>query len=1086
MSSGPEYPYVEQPLVDQLVSMGWKAATGNLNYPFAAHRESFSEVLLFEDLRDAVLRINSDDEGNSWLDDSRLNQAISAMASLDCQDLMEANRVATRLLLKGTTVEGFPGADGGRGQTVHYIDWDYPENNTFRVISQLRVDEPGGRPGAYIVPDLVLFVNGIPLAVVECMRPGTVDPIGEAIDRLQRHSNQRAWMDEDEGNERLFHYNQIMVATCFDKAVFGTVGARAVDYMEWKDTSPVPMDYVAANLGKDRLSSQEMLVAGMFRPELLLEIVRHFVFFREEEDRVIKIVPRYQQFRAVRHAVHRLLDGKTRDEDGEFDGRGGIIWHTQGSGKSLTLAFLARKIRSHPELGRFKVVAVTNQKDLEPHFLETAELTGSLVEICGDAEHLKRALAKKEPGLICAMTLGSGQAQEDFDGDEGSGVEEQLLTIEGEEYPVMNTDDSILLLVDEAHPSDATSLQTTLMAALPNCAKIGFTGTPIAMEARNRAHEIFGPFIDRYAVRESENDGSTVPVLYEGRTAEGAVSEGWDDEDVFEDMSREHTQEELEAIQRRYATSGRVGEAPQLIAAKVRSMLRHYVDNVLPNRFKAQVVAVSRRATIRYHRAFQEARDELVAELEALDPSLCNIVPGEINILPPHTRFLIRAHPNLEIIRELESAPVISGDPDDPPAWASWTTPAHFEAHIARFQKPLRHEDPKKRDGLAFLFVKSMLLTEFNAPLEGVLYLDRHLNGRPLLQAIARVNRPYPRKQAGLVVDYHGTAQHLEEVLGDYADEDVGCTLRTLRDESPRLRNRHLRILALFAGRGLQGITDSDACVDLLKDGWLRAEFQVLLRRFLESLEIVLPREEALPYLEDAKNLGVIQARARNRYRDEKALIGQEVGEKVRRLVDDHLLSVGIDPDLPPISIMDPVFEEQVENEKSDRAKALEMEHAVRSHLQLQGQEDQEYFLELREHLEDILIELEDQWSELVVELRAFVKEVKAGPPKDDAELDPATEIPFLRILRQALRRQGEVSREQMEALAPITLELVDHIRQEVRNLDFWRNSQKQEALRERIINMLSGFGVFQLDRVPEVVDRVMELARANPPRLVA
>jgi type I restriction enzyme R subunit len=136
--------------------------------------------------------------------------------------------------------------------------------------------------------------------------------------------------------------------------------------------------------------------------------------------------------------------------------------------------------------------------------------------------------------------------------------------------------------------------------------------------------------------------------------------------------------------------------------------------------------------------------------------------------------------------------------------------------------------------------------------------------------------------------------------------------------------------------------------------------------------------------------------------------------------------------------------------------------------------------------LEDILIELEDQWGELVVELRAFVKEVKAGPPKDDAELDPATEIPFLRILRQALRRQGEASREEMEALAPITLELVDHLRQEVRNLDFWRNSQKQEALRERIINILSGFGIFQLDRVPGVADRVMELARANPPRLVA
>jgi type I restriction enzyme R subunit len=452
MISGPGNFHVEDPLVDQLVSMGWKAATGNLNYPFAAHRE-----------------------------------AVSAITRLDSQDLMEANRAATRLLLKGTTVEGLSEWNGGRDQTVHYIDWDHPENNTFRVITQFRVDQPGGQPGAYVVPDLVLFVNGIPLVVVECRSPGSLDPVGEAINQLQRYSNQRKWVEEEEGNERLFHYNQIMVATCFEKAVFGTVGARAVDYLEWKDTSPVPMDYVAASLGKEHLSSQEILVAGMLRPELLLEIVRHFTWFREESRKVVKIVPRYQQCRAVRLAVHRLLDGKTVDEDGGSDGRGGIIWHTQGSGKSLTLAFLARKIRSHPELGRFKVVAITNQTDLEPHFLDTAELTESTVEICKDTEHLKRVLAEKGPALVCAMTRGFPSDQGDSDRDVESGVDEGILPVDGEEFPVLNTDDSILLLVDEAHPSCATGSGSP---ALPS--PWGPASGPMRFSARSSTDTLSG------------------------------------------------------------------------------------------------------------------------------------------------------------------------------------------------------------------------------------------------------------------------------------------------------------------------------------------------------------------------------------------------------------------------------------------------------------------------------------------------------------------------------------------------------------------------------------------------------------------
>ena len=262
--------------------------------------------------------------------------------------------------LTGTTVEGIDGWDGGRGRTVHYIDWDRPQRNEFLAVNQFRVDEPGGQAHKYVVPDIVLFVNGIPLVVIECKSPYISDPAAEAIDQLQRYANQRERVHDPEGNERLFHSNQFVIATYFDKAMVGTFTSEGEHFAEWKETEPVSREDVAAELGKapDQLSSQEILVAGMLRPAHLLDIVRNFTLHMPIEGRTVKIIGRYQQYRAVQRSIERLTTGKTRLEDGEFDRRGGIVWHTQGSGKSLTMVFLIRKMRTLPDLRRFKVTTV--------------------------------------------------------------------------------------------------------------------------------------------------------------------------------------------------------------------------------------------------------------------------------------------------------------------------------------------------------------------------------------------------------------------------------------------------------------------------------------------------------------------------------------------------------------------------------------------------------------------------------------------------------------------------------------------------------------------------------------------------------
>jgi type I restriction enzyme R subunit len=435
------------------------------------------------------------------------------------------------------------------------------------------------------------------------------------------------------------------------------------------------MAEVAEVLGKDTLSSQEKLVAGMLRPAHLLDIVRHFMLFATSEGRTIKMVPRYQQFRAVQVAVDRLVNGKTRLEDGEHDRRGGIVWHTQGSGKSLTMVFLVRKMRTMPDLRRFKVVAVTDRKQLQKQLSETAELTGETVKVGKKVAKVKELLAEKGPALVFAM-IQKYQEPDPVTGDEEFTEDEDGIrdtSKEVGEFPVLNEDDSILVLVDEAHRSHTSDLHANLLKALPNCARIGFTGTPIIMGAKKRTHEIFGEFIDRYTIRQSEEDGATVPILYEGRTSEGAVADGKDLDTLFEDLFADRTAAELEKIKQKYATKGHVMEAPKLIADKARDMLRHYVENALPNGFKAQVVSGSRRAAIRYYDAFQAARDELLTELEGLDHALLDLDDEAVLKLDRDQQYLIRAHRQVSILRELEFAPVISGSHNDDPAWKEWT-----------------------------------------------------------------------------------------------------------------------------------------------------------------------------------------------------------------------------------------------------------------------------------------------------------------------------------------------------------------------------------------------------------------------------
>ncbi|AUG00242.1 restriction endonuclease subunit R [Pseudomonas sp. 09C 129] len=1099
---------VEKPFMAQLQGLNWQHTEGSLDDPAITGRSSFSEVIQCAALAERLRAINLRD-GQPWLDDQRIAEALAAITHLGTGKLMETNQTVTELLLKGITVDGLPGWEGGRGQTIQYIDWGTPANNHFSVINQYRVDCPPGYNSGkkFIVPDLVLLVNGIPLVVVECKSPSIPEPLAEAVDQLRRYSNQRKTafeVEENEGNETLFASVQLLIASSYDEARVGCIGAGFAHFSQWKTVvgpdGNGSEQALAEQLGKAKLSEQERLVAGMLTPAHLLDLTRHFMLFMQVGGRTIKTVCRYQQYRAVNRTVTRMKHGQTRLEHGESDQRGGIVWHTQGSGKSLTMVFLVRKIRTDTQLRRFKIIVVTDRKDLQSQLAATATLSGELPEVASNIEGVKALARRQGPGLVFATIQKYRLPEQDEDGVTPSSAQVATLLKAAEKpalyqvnkpFEVLNHDESILVLIDEAHRTQAGDLQANLLAGLPNCVRIGFTGTPIIMGNKKRTHEIFGAFIDKYTIKEAEADGATVPVLYEGRTARGAVKDGANLDELFEDLFREHSQDELELIKKKYATKGHIFDAPALIADKARDILRHYVTNILPNSYKAQVVAYSRIAAIRYFHALQAARDELLAEADALPASDKGLDDEALCQLPAKLQARVQAWRYRDTLRGLEFAPIISGANNDPSGWKTWTDGSKHEQLIKRFKKPLNHEQPGKTDPLAFLIVKSMLLTGFDAPIEGVMYLDRPIKEAELLQAIARVNRTGFGKRCGIVVDYYGVANHLREALAAYADEDIEGALSSIKDEVPVLRDRHLRVVDVFRRQGIESLEDIEACINALDSEKVRAEFAVKLKAFLDSLDTVLPRPEGLPFVKDAKRLAYIHARARGRYKDLPQL-GKDVGAKVRKLIDDHVISLGIDPKIPPIQLTDADFEKQLSRSVNDRAKASEMEHAIRSHVRKHADEDPVLYRKLSERLNELLKSLGEQWDQLVEQLQKLINELRSGQMSDDnSPLDlPEHYAPFLRTLLDVVAADANPQPAELLRLKDVTVELVDLLVGELQShRDIWspRKRAAQEELAGQLFDHLMRLRppLVDTDTAGVLADRLRDQARASHERLM-
>ncbi|MDP9412727.1 MAG: type I restriction endonuclease [Pseudomonadota bacterium] len=1099
---------VERPLLRQLGVMGWShvegadedPSTGRKDYHLLG-RANFQQTLLRGRLEAALRRLNRNDHGSEWLDQRRIDQAISQLERPTAKDFIAINEELHDKIVRGVNVSG---PDGEHERRVRFIGFEPDDKNEFIAINQFRVDPPGaiGDRG-FIVPDAVLFVNGLPLVVIEAKSPAVTDPLATAIDQLRRYANRRV-PDQDEGAERLFWTNHLLVATDYYDARVGSVSARPDDFLPWRDVKPVTMEQVRTELSKTpgtELVKQEILAAGLLRPAHLLDALRSFTVFMTTDDGVrIKVVPRYQQFRSVHLALQRLHEGKTRRMDGMADRRGGIIWHTQGSGKSLTMVFLVRKLRTIPELQRFKVVVVTDRTDLQDQLSATAKLAGQVMRVAKGSGAARKHLARQEPDLVFVMIQKLQDRNSATEGEEVVAVSKTEVLSDGEEglghgskaqthrlalkiaerqaFPVLNGSEDILVLIDEAHRSHTSGLHQNLLDALPNAARIGFTGTPIEEKSKKKTREIFGGYIDRYLLRDAEADGAIVKILYEGRELRADVTEKRTLDALFDATFAGKSAAHREAIKDRYATRARVLNAADPLRAKAIDVLRHYITNILPNGCKAQLVAASRQLAAQYVDALEAARDEIVQALEGAVDILVDIDPEAAQEAGGDIAFLVAAFPHLETIKGLEFAAVISVDHNDLPHLKAWGGASESRQRIERFKKPL------SADKLAILVVKSKLLTGFDAKVEQAMYLDRAIAGAELLQAIARTNRTAGEaKRYGIVVDYYGVGGNLADALALYDQEDqedLAGGIGRPEDLLPELRQARDAVVKLFSDagivRGPQLQPYVDACVGKLKDQKFRADFLVLVKRLAGLFDALMPRPEARQFAVDVKLYAFVAKAASNLYRDPQLDI-RGVAHKVQTMLDAYIEAHGIDPKIPPIEILDPNFAAEVSRKPTTRAKAADMENALRHHISISLEKDPAKYKSLSVRLEAILTSHHDDWAELARQLQKLIDDATAAAPDRSADfgLTPGSQAPIFGLLRM---RNGGADHD--GELAELAVQISDYLLGQAAVHGFWDNAVGLEDARKWVFQQLDSSNVFAFEELDNLAAECVNVARAN------
>ena len=1032
-----EFNHAEDPARLLLERLGWTYVPREA---LAAERGNEREVLLKERLREALLRLNE------WLTEAQADRVIFELENVNDVG-MARNQAVHEYLTYGMslTVDGPRGRDS---RTVRFFDFDHPEGglNEFVVTTQFRVRRGNERDvreddERLVIPDLVLFVNGIPLVVMEAKSPSLMGVWkSQAVRQLRRYQEAGPeW--HGRGSPELFHYNLLCVAHCGAAAAYSTLGAPEDAYFEWKSVLPYTNDEVKRKFAVEP-QGQAQLIVGMLAPATLLDILRDYVVYEPERGRVVKKLPRYQQYRAVRAAMSRILTGSKPTE------RGGVVWHTQGSGKSLTMLWLATKARRNPRLANSTIVTVTDRTQLDNQISNTFRRCGfPAPEQIGrskpEPEEVRLRRRARSPNQVDPVDLQTALQR-------GGGrtfmttiqkFEEALETPDGS-LSVLNDSDNVIIMVDEAHRTQYGLLGARMSQALPNAVLVGFTGTPIDKGFGRSTMGHFGPLIDAYTIPQSVADGATVPIMYEARLPDLNIQGPATLDKLFDAIFHQQTEEERGRISRRFANKETIAEAEQRIRMISLDIAEHFKDKVKPNGFKAQVVAPSRAAALRYSQNLND--------------------------------FGVRAYP------------IITTSANDGP---------EFQAARGLNQDQVTNAFVDPAGEPEVLVVVDMLLTGFDAPVEQVLYLDRALREHGLLQAVARVNRRFSHehegvlteKNYGLVVDYHGVSQNLQEAFESFDWPDVQDTMAPVEDDPTAVIDAAaVRAEAHFDGRDLGDTWDCVAlfAADADTEGDFKADlfehFNADYHQFSSLMDRIWPNPKALPYVARLARLTEIRAYVRAVYLRENAnLDWTDIGAKVKKLIDERI-SADVRKLMEPVSVLDEDFDEKVASLPHDEARASVMEHAVRDYINTRLADNPAFFEKLSEQLERIIRDLRNHLIDAAeAARRSDMVKRQLHTEEDIAAEHGLSPVSFaiFELIRSGDGDAGPGAWAERD-LKDAALALEGVIQQHAGVVEWQSNPDVQRLMRRDIKREMRPSGNYGEPQLDELANRIVELAQ--------
>ncbi|WP_062231817.1 type I restriction endonuclease subunit R [Aureimonas sp. N4] len=994
MSHGPEWDFAERPAIEHLKAMG---------YGFVAPAEHTSlrdgenQVLFRPHLIDALMRINGIDRASA-------EAAYGELAAI-------SDNEAWLKVLRGDYARKVTGQE--TRQTLRVIDFLDPGNNRFCVTHQLRVKAEHTRK-----PDVVVYVNGIPLVVIEAKSPLNIkDKTGEAFEQIRQY---------EQDIPRLFFSNAFNIVTDGALVLYGATGSGSKYFAEWRDPWPKLEADFADTLGKG--------LWCLLEPGRLLDLIAHYIVFEKTETGTIKKICRYQQFRAVNRIVERVIEGKHRQ---------GLIWHTQGSGKSLTMVFAVLKLKTHrtvrsEALTNPNILVLTDRVDLH------SQISGTFVA-CGLPNPTPIESIKDLHALIRS-------------GKDGHTALSTIFKFQGSKEAIANSENWIVM-VDEAHRTQEKDLGTYLRATLPNARFFGFTGTPVKKGDKN-TYENFGVvgegYLDKYGIDDAVADGATVPIYYTGRKTDWQIDEAKIDI-LFDTWFAELDDDKLNDIKTRGVQIEDLVKHPRRIELIAYDIWTHFTQYARPDGFKAQIVAIDREAVILYKQALTKviAQD---LQAEGMEPS----------------EALARADAMSACVYSISQE---DGKPSEDAHKQAIRTAlkAHYlDAEAEKLAKKAfgrRGEDPQ------FLIVCDKLLTGFDCPIESVMYLDKPLKEHGLLQAIARTNRVSDaKKRNGLIVDYIGVSGHLESALSSYRSDDVKNAMRDLDDLRNQLRAAHSAVAAIMrplkrganAKEGLKA--EYDAFVKLLgsEDKWF--DFKAKARGFIALYETLSPDPSILDFTADLKWVANFLLYGTQHFEKRQAFDQMNYSEKIREMLEKHLGATGLSVTVKLRHITDPEFWEDFD--PADKTDEDLMTAAIRKTTELRKtvtervDESPHQYGKFSERLRQLLAKLESAqvtWAEKLKAAEELAKDITAEDGAHaEAGLSPGA-YGILQILKGFTSAPaGEDLAIRLEGLYtdPVTAPA-----------GWWEKDGLRKSLRQQVRSMVHVAGLTQLREIPEEVE---------------